>query len=137
MLMRWYTYVFHVLKQILSPYTHAFHFFNQAQYVMLGPFCIVVLLIMYLLDLCHHVDMLSLYIFQHLVAFGVCIIMVSQLAEDIVKCGPDANIIILLSRMVSGRGTCKSVGPCAVYAHVVGCKKVGSSCSISSNSSSV
>lgn len=31
-------------------------------FAIFGPSCIVVLLLLYLLDMCHHVDLLSLYI---------------------------------------------------------------------------
>ena len=67
------------------------------------------MLLLYLLDLCHHVDLLSLYFSQQLVTFGIYIVMVPQLIEDIVKCGPDADIIIFLSGLLSGKGTCKSI----------------------------
>lgn len=95
---------------------------------MLGPSCVVVLLILYLLDLCHHVDLLSLYISQQLVSFGIYIVTVSQLTKGIVKCGPDANIIILLLGLVSGICVCKSVR--RVRCGVCTCSRVRESGSI-------
>lgn len=105
---------------------------------MLDPSCVVVLLIMYLLDMCHHVDLLSLYISQQLVTFDVYIVTVLQLAEDIIKCGPDANITILPRDWCQGEVPAKVLeGSGAVYAHVVGSEKVVESCSFSSNSALV
>lgn len=76
---------------------------------MLDSSCVIVLLLQYLPDMGYHVDMLSMHISKQLVAINIYIITVSQLAKDIIKCGPNINIVIFLSGLVSGRCIYKSV----------------------------
>lgn len=73
---------------------------------MPGPARIVVLV---LLDMCHHLKLLSLYVTHHLITCGIQCVALSHLSKEIIKRSPDSGIIIPPTGLVSEGRTCKSV----------------------------
>lgn len=120
-----------IFLQILHTYPHHRHIVNQALHDVLSPSSIVVLVSLDLLDVHHHLKLLSLYVVHHLITCGLQCVTLSHLSKDIVKGAPDSGIIIPPAGLVSEGCTCKSVRS-TVYGVCMCVEISGAPCSISS-----
>ena len=121
-MVRRHTHMMDVLLKILHTYPHQHHLINQARHVVLGSASIIMLVLMDLLDMSHHLKLLSLYVVHHLITYDIQCVTLSHLNKDIIKGAPDSGIIIPPIGLVSGGCTYKSVRStvCSVCVEVLG-----------------